>query len=177
MPDQVALQLATRDDLPLIQAVFRDVLPLYRELMPGAFEGNIETIDILIETAEADFSATGLRAELILIDGQAQGILAWAALLKGPAYLAAMHFFSAVRRKGFGGKALALLEQTLIQAGFDTLFLLAHQEAPWAINFYLKQGYQILATEPAAILAQTGEQMAHLLMPGLVLIGKTWAQT
>lgn len=173
MAPELSLRLAEVADLPLIQQVFREVLPLYSELMPGTFEGNIETLDQLIETGQP-FSVTGLSAELIELAGQVQGFLAWAVLDSGPVYLASLHFLNAARRQGLGGRAMALWEQHLKERGFGSVYLLAHRQATWAVNFYLKQGYAILAEEPSAILALTGEQIEHLLTPGLCLIGKSW---
>lgn len=173
MPTELRLRLAEIVDLSFIQQVFREVLPLYRELMPGTFEGNIETLDQLIES-EQPFSITGLSAELIELAGQPQGFLAWAVLEAGPVYLASLHFLASARRQGLGGRAMALWEQGLKARGFSSVYLLAHCEATWAVNFYLKQGYAVLAEEPSAILALTGEQIEHLLTPGLLLIGKTW---
>jgi ribosomal protein S18 acetylase RimI-like enzyme len=173
MPTDVSLRLAKLTDLPFIQQVFREVLPLYSGLMPGTFEGNIETLDQLI-ASEQPFSVTGLSAELIEVAGLPQGFLAWAVLDAGPVYLASLHFLASARRQGLGGQALALWEQTLKERGFRCVYLLAHREATWAVNFYLKQGYAVLAEEPSAILALTSEQIEHLLTPGLLLIGKTW---
>lgn len=175
MPTELCLRVAEIPDLPFIQQVFREVLPLYNELMPGTFEGNLETLDLLIETGQP-FSVTGLCAELIEVKGQALGFLAWAVLDAGPVYLAALHFVASARRQGLGGRALALWEQALKSRGFDSVYLLAHRQAPWAVNFYLKQGYAVLAEDPVAILALTGEQIAHLLMPDMWLLGKSWAE-
>lgn len=174
MGPELELKALATADLPFAQAVFESVLPLYRELMPGAFEENLKIVALLIEN-RLDFSATGLNAELIQVNGQAQGFLAWARLEKGPAYLASLHFLPVARRQGWGGRALVLLENQLKRQGLPALYLLAHAQADWALDFYLKQGYARLAEAPEDILRLAGTQIEHLLMPGMVLMGKEWS--
>lgn len=176
MPLEIRLKALSHADLPFVIQVFEEVLPLYRDLMPGTFEDNLATV-IALQEQGADMTAVGLIARLILQQHEPVGFLAWAPLDRGPAYLASFYFLTDCRRKGYGTQALLQLELQLKYFHLPGMLLLVHRAAEWAVKFYLSQGYQILAEEPQAILAEAGEQIAHLLQPQMLLMGKFWAQS
>lgn len=169
--DTLQLRPLQFSDNAFVSQVFASVLPLYRDLMPGVFEANLENMQILSQKG-LDFQATGLLGELISVGPEPVGFLAVGPLNARQAYMAALHFLAEHQRKGYGSRALQQLEPYYRSKGFQEMLLLAHHQADWAVKFYQRNAYQIVAEQELSILTYGGEGLKHLWQPGLILMAK-----
>lgn len=167
----VELRPGTPADTLFMCSVFRAALPLYQDLMPGILEANIANLETL-ESMGLSFAATGLEAHIFEHQGQAFGFSGTGILNPEQAYLATFYLLPEHQRHGLGTQALKLLCQLYAAQGFRTLLLQAHQRAPWAINFYLRNGFTEQARGPAAIAAAL-PTIAHLVETETLLLQRT----
>lgn len=163
--------MARLQDNPFIKSVFSAVLPLYRELLPGIFEDNMQNMDILTEKG-LSFEACGLSGYIIEAQQQPIGFAAIGLLKPHLGYLAALHFLPAYQRQGYGSQSMQELERRYRQQKIQELILLVHREATWARGFYTGLNYRVIAEAPASIISYAGPGIEHLIEPGLILMGK-----
>ncbi len=163
---------ATFADYAFINEVFEATLPLYKDVMPGSFEANLENLKRLEERG-LDFSATGLKGYLLETDTARIGFAAVGPLSPRLAYLSSMYILPAYQRQGYGLETMKQLEAYYKSLAFQELCLLVHTKAPWARDFYKKAGYRVQADQPHSIVTYAGESIRHLIEPGLMLMSKS----
>jgi len=100
------------------------------------------------------------------------GFLGLAALTPEITYMVALFFLPEYRGRELGTEVLQTLEKNLPDKGVRELILLVHRQADWAIGFYRKNGYSVLAETEEAMTAYAGGEMKKWLMPGFILMGK-----
>ncbi len=170
-PASVKLRLANFEDNAFIQSVFEAMLPQYQHLMAHSFQANIDNLKILTQKG-LDFSATGLSASIVSIEGESVGFVALGPLSPRMAYLSALYLLPAYQRQGLGQLVMQQVESNYKNKAFQEIVLLVHRQATWALAFYQSIGYQMAATEPAAIKRYAGPGLAHLIEPDLILMAK-----
>lgn len=164
----IELRPGTRADTPFICRVFRAALPLYETLMPGILEANIANLETL-ESLGLSFAATGLEPHIFEHQGEAFGFSGVGILNPQQAYLATFYLLPEHQRQGWGSQALRLLCQLYAAQGFSEMLLQAHQQAPWAIDFYVRNGFSEQARGPEAI-AEILPTLTHLIERETVLL-------
>jgi ribosomal protein S18 acetylase RimI-like enzyme len=164
----IELRPGTQADTAFICRVFRAALPLYQNLMPGILEANIANLETM-DTLGLSFAATGLEPHIFEHRGQAFGFSGVGILNPQQAYLATFYLLPEHQRKGWGGQALRILCQLYAAQGFSEMLLQAHQQAPWALNFYIGQGFSEQARGPEAI-AKRLPTLRHLIEKETVLL-------
>ena len=170
-PAKPTLRLAQFEDNAFIASVFEAVQPQYQQIMPASIQANIDNLKILTQKG-LDFSATGLSATIVSLQGEPVGFAALGPLSPRMAYMSALYFLPSAQRQGLGAFVLAELEQNYKHKGFQEIVLLVHSQADWARAFYQQQGYRLVASEAAAIIRYAGSGLTHLIEPGLILLAK-----
>lgn len=172
MQDKLTLTPARFEDHATIYAIFEAMLPQYQEIMPGSFEANLENLR-RIQAKGMDFSATGLTGYMIQTTQSTVGFTAVGPLNGQQAYLSAFYLLPQYQRQGLGALALQDLERHYARLHFQEMLLLVHREASWARTFYQKMGYKTLAEHTLSIVQYAGQGIAHLIEPGLILMGRS----
>lgn len=78
-----------------------------------------------------------------------------------PCELGRIYLSRAAQGAGVGRRLVARLEQAALARGRDALWLSVWQEAPWAIGFYRRMGFEIVGT---AVFTVGGEDTPDWLM-------------
>ncbi|GEM_PF-1399708 len=160
------LSLVSSEDRVFMAEVLRSVIPQYEPIMPGGFQkwsNQIESAPL------PDF----IKTELILNEKQKLGFIATVRITEGIHYLMMLYFLPAHQRLGYGKTVLNSLYDRLKREGQHELILLVNQQADWAIDFYQKNGFKIIAREQNAIEAYCDSKMKPFFVPGTLLMGKT----
>lgn len=172
MQKKLTLTPARFEDHATIYAIFEAMLPQYQRIMPGSFEANLENLR-RIQAKGMDFSATGLTGYMIQTPKATVGFAAVGPLNARQAYLSAFYLLPIYQRQGLGAQALQDVERHYARLQFQEILLLVHREATWARTFYQKMGYKTLAEHTLAIVQYAGQGIAHLIEPGLILMGRS----
>lgn len=163
--DMIELVPATHEDRFFIARVTRAAMPLFEPIQPGVFEP-------LAARIESDGLFKEYNSYVIRHSGDDVGFLGLAALTADITYMVALFFLPEFRGRGFGTEVLQTLEKNLSDRGVGELILLVHRLASWAIGFYQKNGYMVLAETEEAIAAYADGEMKKWLMPKFILMGK-----
>lgn len=168
---QPTLRLANFEDNAFIQQVFEAMLPQYQAFMAESFQSNIANLKLLTQKG-LDFSATGLSASIVSVQGLAVGFVALGPLSPRLAYLSALYLLPEHQRQGFGAAVMTQVDANYKAKGFQEIVLLVHQQADWAQLFYRQLGYRLVASQATAMLRYAGPGLSHLIEPGLILMAK-----
>ena len=161
----IELVPATHEDRFFIARVTRAAIPLFEPIQPGVFGP-------LAVRIENDGLFKEYESYIIRYGSVPAGFLGLAALTPEITYMVALFFLPEFRGKGLGTKVLQTLEKSLPDKGVRELILLVHHQADWAVGFYRKNGYSVLAETEEAMAAYAGGEMKKWLMPQFILMGK-----
>lgn len=131
------LRQGTSRDLEFLSNVCRDADILYKDIMPGAFEKQAKK-----------FMSNGLPKEysIYVIEEQGQdiGFIGIKQLSNEVQYLVGLYILSKYQRKGLGNQIIDKLISDY-KGDYEQIILLAHKDAYWAENFYLRNGFTQIA--------------------------------
>lgn len=130
---KVEIRQATLNDRKFISKVCMETIPLYERFLPGFFYSQGQYLEKTLPE--------GYDFYVIEENGEPTGFTCNKELNNDVVYIAMIYFAPKYYRKGIGTKALALMEENFKQNGYKTMTLLAHKEAFWAKEFYLKNGF------------------------------------
>lgn len=130
---KVEIRQASLDDRVFISKVCMETIPLYERFLPGFFYSQGKYLEKALPQ--------GYDFYVIEESGESVGFTCNKELNKEIIYIAMIYFTPKYYRKGIGSTALALMEEKFRMQGYKTITLLAHKEAFWAKEFYLKNGF------------------------------------
>jgi len=152
-------------DNRFLAQVCRSVAYLYDEFLPGAFERQA-----------AKFEREGLPGDyqtwIMEYNSEPTGFLGYKYLdSPGVVYLTAWYIHRKYQGKGIGTRAMETFQGKMFNQGINRIFLLVHWKADWALAFYQKLGYKILAKEEAKIKRFSGGIINEEYLPRTILLG------
>lgn len=132
----ISIRKAKTKDIAFISEVCIETDEIYSEIMPNAFISQSEK-----------YKVNGLPSSYIIYVISLEDNDIWFLGLKevdrNTFYLAAIYLKKNLYRKSYGSKTLNLICDNLKSKCVREIFLQAHKNAPWAINFYKKHGFNI----------------------------------
>lgn len=135
-------RIATESDLASIQTLARDTIDkCYR-----SFLGD-ESVDGYLSSGESDKEVTNNLSNC-LVAIERDSLVGYCVLKE--AFIHILMVSPNVQRKGLGSTFLAYIESTLASSGHTLLKLETFKSNTQAINFYLKNGWQIVNEETDA---------------------------
>lgn len=142
----LTLAMAIDADIPYIAAVCEDAGHIYGDIMPGAFSklANRYITQGLPEKYQFYVIQMATRERLVT-DHSVTPVGMYIEMLINPncCYIVGLYIHSDHRRQGYGK---LLLDAVRSRHGGKRLVLLVHQDAYWAIDFYLKHGFKLVAS-------------------------------
>lgn len=138
------------EDRAIIADICRDCNSQYEELFPGFL---LEQANFLEKYTPKDY-----YFKVIKVNEKIIGFLALKVLNKDSYYLAMLYFYKSEQKKGYGKQTLKVLENLLTG---KNLYLLAHKDAYWALNFYKRNGFEVIATKEKDIVNYNNELMKN----------------
>lgn len=162
-----SIDIHTRDavdkDKYTLAVICESISPLYDPIMPGAFQSQaLKYIERGIPTS--------YKVEMIEVESQPIGFLGAIQLDKDITYLVALYFHAEQQRKGYGKVALEILKEKNKSRGCKEIILLAHNEATWAVSFYLKNGFEVISYHEDEIRAYNNGILRSMYLPNTVLM-------
>lgn len=161
---KVEIRQAGLDDRKFISKVCMETIPLYEKFLPGFFYSQAKYLEKSLPSAY-DFY-------IIEENKEAVGFTCNKSLNDKVVYIAMIYFTPTYYRKGIGTKALALMEQKFREAGYKTIALLAHKDAYWAKEFYLKNGFKLEAYTKSEAMNLMGGVLESIYFNGTVVMMK-----
>lgn len=153
-------------DLEYIAEVLESILPMYKELIPGAFEKQIQKFRST-KTLPSNYEIW-----LILEKNEPIGFLGVASLSNDVVYLAAFYIHSDYHRLRLGSLAIEQLCELFAEKGYEEIVLFAHSFAEWAIKFYLQHNFQVVTDKMSKIHQYKGGILADYFLPNPVLMSR-----
>lgn len=148
-----------------LSEVCKDATQLYDDIIPGAFEKQAKKF---IEEGLPKSYNIGI----VNINDINIGFVGLVKLDNDTLYLTALYLLANYQRQGYGRLILDAIEEDAYQAGVKTIVLLVHSEATWAINFYGKNGFEVIETEESKMKKYADNRMANYVLPSTILMGK-----
>ncbi len=155
---------AADDDLDFLAEVVESILPLYKDLIPGAFERQIQKFRVWRKFP------INYEIWLIVNKGEPLGFFGAESLDSEVVYLAAFYLHNDYHRMRLGSMALEEFVTDLRGDGYKELLLFAHQEAYWAVNFYLKHDFEMVTANSLEIRTYKGGILADYFLPKPILM-------
>ncbi len=182
----LTLAMANDADISYIAAVCEDAGLIYGDIMPGAFSklanrymthglpGKYQFYVIQTATKEAVNQNYQMATEAPAAPGKQMairqrmatflGIYIEMMINPGCCYIVGLYIHSDHRRQGYGK---LLLDEVRSRHGGKRLVLLVHQEASWAIDFYLQNGFKLVASNLEEAIAYEPDMQG-------IYMGKTY---
>ncbi len=135
----ISIRKAIMNDSELLAQVYESNSALYDPIMPGAFTKQAEKFRLKGINTGYDISIIENNVEKL-------GFLGTLKLNQGKIYLVALYLLEEFQRSGISQKTIDLLVQQSESHDINEIMLLVHSEASWAINFYQKNGFELIAT-------------------------------
>lgn len=134
----IHIRKAEPNDIAFISDICLETDEIYSEIMPNAF----------IKQSQK-YKENGLPSsyELYILSNEDSniGFLGLKYINDNTAYLPAIYLKKNLYRKSYGTKTLNALSDKLKEDNIKEIYLQAHKDAIWAINFYKKYGFTIEA--------------------------------
>ncbi len=163
----LSIVAAKNDDRFFLSQLMETNIPLYKEIMPGAFERQAHL-----------FREEGLpikyTTSIIKDANQSIGFLGLKNLTHEICYLVALYFLPEYQRKGFGIEIINFVTERLIKDNFNEIILLVHQKAKWAIDFYRKCGFKSISNSEDEIKSYGDRVLEFFYLPSTILMSKTF---
>lgn len=144
----------TREQYQEIADTVNSEADLYR----GSFtDEELEALEIGSFTVDELITGELTRNYLVLeLDDKVAGFASWYQKNDRVAWVSLLHVASDHRSLGVGTKLLSAVEKKAKELGMSAIALEAQRKADWAVNFYLKHGYEILGWEKLNTKPYTG---------------------
>lgn len=150
------------DDRLVMSNIIRSNADLYDDLVPGAFDKYAEKLlskDFKFEYKVEIISNLNRDVGFIGYDEDSNKI-----------FLVALYLDCSVQGMGLGRKVLELLKQNSQEQGKREIALLAHKDAKWAIGFYEKLGFNIMAVNEEDIVKYNMSIISKYYLPNTILM-------
>lgn len=134
----IKIKLANNQDINFIITVCRSVELIYNKIMPGSFERQALKF-------EKEGLPTNYEISIVYYEECPIGFIGLKTLNEETVYLVALYLMIDFQRQGYGKKIINDLIRLQKVRGIRKVVLLVHKEAIWAINFYSKNDFIILA--------------------------------
>ncbi|MCK4257887.1 MAG: GNAT family N-acetyltransferase [Halanaerobiales bacterium] len=151
-------------DLDYLAEVLESILPMYKPILPGVFERQIDKF-----RNQGKFSSK-YEIWLILNLGDPIGFIGLDSLSSEVIYFAAFYIHADYHRLGFGSRTMEMICNSFKDKGYKEILLFAHFEANWAIQFYLELGFEKIATDYQEILKYRDGLLKGYFLPRPVLM-------
>lgn len=129
------IRQAYEKDKKALQEICLSNASLYDSIIPGGMKRQGEKF---LKNLSLNY-----ELKIIEVDDKIVGFLGMVILDEATSYLVALYFHNQYQGKGYGSKVLDQLNITLL--------LLVHKNATWAIQFYKKNGFNIITKEALEI--------------------------
>lgn len=156
---------ACDNDRFFLAQVCRDAIELYDKIIPGSFVRQAARF-------ENDGLSNSYEIFIIYFNNQPVGFIGSIALTVNIIYLVALYILKEYQRQGIGTEVMDIFISSLIEGGKAEVALLAHKDATWAIDFYVKNGFNIVTDEEDNVKAYADSCMDRFYLPNTVLMTK-----
>ncbi|MBN1549839.1 GNAT family N-acetyltransferase [bacterium] len=136
----IVLRPVKSHDAPFLAHVCRSSIPLYDTIMPGVFEQ-------LALRFQGGWLPKTYDLFIVLDDDKPCGMLGTVQLTPSIKYLVALYLLPEFQRKGIGSQVIEFVNSRSYSEGIKELLLMVHKDAFWAIQFFQKNGFELLAAE------------------------------
>ncbi|WP_430882477.1 GNAT family N-acetyltransferase [Fusibacter sp. JL216-2] len=162
----ISLRSVAVRDSEFLAKVCESNIPLYDSIMPGAFKK--QAYKYRVKGVN-----TGYSISIIEKDSVSVGFTGTLELNGESMYLVAIYLLSEYQRLGLGHVVLDQIENMCRAKSMKNIMLLVHKEAHWAINFYIKNGYEISAKTEKEIKEYDSNILEKLYIGNTYLMTKT----
>ena len=149
----------------MLSEICLSINDLYDPILPEAFKKQAEK-----------YLNKGLpnTYEISIIESDSRGIgfIGYTDITESTRYLIAFYLHSAYQRKGIGEQILNTLVNLLETDNYEEIVLLVHKKATWAINFYLKNDFEILGKSKEKIQDYKNGILNKYYIRDTILMGK-----
>lgn len=164
MMRSVQFTKATIADLDYVAEVLESISPMYEKLLPGVFEQRVKKFRV------AKKLPANYEIWLIINQNEPIGFFGIESLTSQVVYMAAFYLHNEYHSLHFGSRTLEKLCSLLEVDGYSEMVLFAHQSAYWAINFYQKNGFEIVTKDSQEISHYRQGILAGYFLPKPVLM-------
>jgi ribosomal protein S18 acetylase RimI-like enzyme len=159
----VNMVAAEEKDISFIACVCRDAKQLYDPIMPGSFERQAKRY-------EENGLPTFYDIRIVYDDERSRvGFEAQTNICSDINYIIGLYILYEYQRKGYGTQVLRDLLVEAKEKGNKESVLLVHNKAKWALDFYLMNGFNIVARTELEAKAYLAE-MEDLYIPNTYLL-------
>lgn len=132
----ISIRKANTKDIEFISEICVETDEIYSGIMPNAFIRQSEKYKVNGLPSSYDIYVISLEDNDI-------GFLGLQEIDRNTIYLTAIYLKKNLYRKSYGSKTLNLICDNLKSKCVREIFLQAHKDATWPINFYKKHGFNI----------------------------------
>jgi ribosomal protein S18 acetylase RimI-like enzyme len=163
--EMIQILKAYEKDNIFLAKVCRDAVQLYEKITPGSFQKQAVRF-------EREGLPSSYEVSIVYYENHPIGFIGSTTLTPNITYVVALYLLNEYQRKGLGTKILNIFLSSLYQNGKKEVALLVHKNASWAIDFYRKNGFEVITDEERRIKQYADSSMNKFYLPNTLLMSK-----
>lgn len=158
------LRQAHDSDKLAVSEILKSIAFMYDGFMPGVFYKQASKYEEKLPSKYL-LNVVEVQEEVI-------GFYSIEHLSEKNLYLRALYIHSDYHRQGYGKQALYKIIDQASKRGYESLYLLVHEKAIWAQNFYYKYGFQKRSEDQKYIEGYKDGILKNYYIKNTVLLSK-----